>query len=41
MADNLAFLGAFEHEHPYVAAVWPGLVAAGAALAAGDAGVVG
>lgn len=41
MADNLAFLGAFEHEHPYVAAVWPGLVAACAALVAGGAGSVG
>jgi len=41
MADNLAFLGAFEHEHPYVAAVWPGLVAACAALAAGGAAAAG
>jgi hypothetical protein len=30
--DNLAFLGGFEHEHRFVAAAWPGLVAASAAL---------
>jgi len=41
MADNLAFLGAFEHEQPYVAAVWPGLVAACAALTSAKAGGVG
>ncbi len=38
IADNLAFLGAFEHERPYVASVWPGLVAACAALTTVRAG---
>jgi Ser/Thr protein kinase RdoA (MazF antagonist) len=31
--DNLAFLGGIEHERRFVAAAWPGLVAASAALA--------
>jgi Ser/Thr protein kinase RdoA (MazF antagonist) len=30
--DNLAFLGGIEHERPFVAAAWPELVAAAAAL---------
>lgn len=33
MADNLAFLAAFEHERPFVERAWPTLVAACAALA--------
>jgi Ser/Thr protein kinase RdoA (MazF antagonist) len=34
--DNLAFLGGIEHEHRFVAAAWPGLVAVSAALASTD-----
>ncbi|MDA0699830.1 MAG: phosphotransferase, partial [bacterium] len=39
--DTLAFLAGFDREHGYVAAAWPGLVAACAALTAPSALVVG